>query len=645
MQRVAGPMAGLCLLWTVTGCGEDPTAKEDASAGSDGKSDGAALDGSVGDAAGSDATAADGADGKDGSAADGSQDASSGKGVLKPRPLRYEVDLFGVWGTGPTDAWAVGDKGTVLHWNGVTWLARQAPTTKTLRAVGGTGANDVWMVGDDGVAIHFNGATFQENSPTDTKFNLNAVHASADGSALLLAGDAGTIYRRQKDGWKLENTKASVNLRAIHAINAGLAWAAGDQGTALKLSGGAWTTTSLPQAGDRALRSLTAAPTGRLFAAGDKSYLAGTKAGLWEATLANDSQNRDLYGVWALGEKDAWAIGKGGALLRLSGEKWLLDAISGTMLLRNFLALWGHTAAGTKPFALAVGEAGSAVRFDSTSSKWVDLRAETTSDLVAAVAMADGAVVACGSGGAVLRASDPTAPFYDLAAPVTAADLHDCVAAGEDLWAVGANGLAAKLSNNLWILENSGIKAMLNGAAVVDTGLLVVAENGMAARRQADGSWQTEVTGNQLPLRAVASAGGQAFAVGAVGTVLRRDKSGQWTKEQIAEVSDLHRVIAWGDGEAMAVGDGGVVWLRAAGQWTRVFEAPSLPLYGALRKADGTLIAVGWSGTLVIGKPGGAFAQVDSGVPNVLRALASTTKGTVAVGQKGGVFDVVEAPK
>jgi hypothetical protein len=64
-----------------------------------------------------------------------------------------------------------------------------------------------------------------------------------------------------------------------------------------------------------------------------------------------------------------------------------------------------------------------------------------------------------------------------------------------------------------------------------------------------------------------------------------------------------------------------------------------------LRKADGTLIAVGWAGTLVVGKAGGGFSQIDSGVANVLRALTATAKGTVAVGQKGGVFDVQEVLK
>lgn len=646
LRRSGLAALGVFGLW-VAGCSDDPADPADASKGADAQADSSAE--VMGDAKADTASDA-GGDSGDGSSGDTAADSdTSGPGVLKARPLRYEVDLHGVWGSGPADVWAVGQKGTLLHWNGATWLARKSLTDKTLRAVGGSGPGDVWMVGDGGVALHFDGQKLSEDSPKETTYGLRAVHASGDGT-LLIAGEAGTIYRRQSGGWKLENTKASVNLNAILAINAGLAWTAGDQGTALKLSGGAWTTTSLPQSGGLALRALTAAPTGRLFASGDSSYLAGTKNGLWEATLANDPQARDLHGVWALAEKEAWAIGEGGALMHLSGEKWLLDAISGTLALRNYLALWGWTGPAGAAFAIAVGEGGSAVRFDATKGKWLDLRAETSADLVAALAMSDGAIVACGSGGAVLRADDAAAPFYDLAAPVTAADLRDCAAAGADLWAVGSGGagyasLAAHWDGKSWSVEDAGLKSGLTGAALLPAGLLAVSEAGQAVLRKADGSWQTEVTGNQLPLRSVAVSGAEAFAVGAVGTVLRRDKDGIWTKEQIAEVGDLQKVIAWGNGEAMAVGDGGVVWLRQSGAWTRVFEAPSLPLYGALRKADGTLIAVGWAGTLVVGKVGGGFSQIDSGVANVLRALASTAKGTVAVGQKGGVFDVQEVLK
>jgi len=173
--------------------------------------------------------------------------------------------------------------------------------------------------------------------------------------------------------------------------------------------------------------------------------------------------------------------------------------------------------------------------------------------------------------------------------------------------------------------------------------VLVVADDGSAALRKADGTWTMEKTVNQLPLRSVAVAGGQAFAVGDVGTVLRRDAAGKWSSEAMSETGDLHRVIAWGDGEAMAVGDFGAIWLRSKGAWSKAFEAPELPLYGATRKDDGTLIAVGWQATLVVQKPGGAFVLVPSQTAGVLRGVVSTKQGTLAVGMKGAVFGVAEA--
>ncbi len=33
--------------------------------------------------------------------------------------------LWGVWGTGANNIWAVGDSGTILRWNGVKWLVVQ----------------------------------------------------------------------------------------------------------------------------------------------------------------------------------------------------------------------------------------------------------------------------------------------------------------------------------------------------------------------------------------------------------------------------------------------------------------------------------------------------------------------------------------
>jgi len=68
------------------------------------------------------------------------------------------VTLRSVWadspGTGYTaDAYAVGDNGTVQHYNGSKWINMPAPVTTRFRSIYGTSPTNVYVVGDDGVVL------------------------------------------------------------------------------------------------------------------------------------------------------------------------------------------------------------------------------------------------------------------------------------------------------------------------------------------------------------------------------------------------------------------------------------------------------------------------------------------------------------
>jgi hypothetical protein len=72
-------------------------------------------------------------------------------------PLPEGNSLLGIWGTSPTDVWAVGD--AILHWDGRAWgyvTRARAP----LRAVWGSGADDVWAGGWNGTLLHWDGVTW-----------------------------------------------------------------------------------------------------------------------------------------------------------------------------------------------------------------------------------------------------------------------------------------------------------------------------------------------------------------------------------------------------------------------------------------------------------------------------------------------------
>jgi hypothetical protein len=62
-----------------------------------------------------------------------------------PRPLG--VRLNRLWGTGARDVWAVGEYGTIIHFDGERWASVQSGTTDFLAAIAGRGPGDAWAIG------------------------------------------------------------------------------------------------------------------------------------------------------------------------------------------------------------------------------------------------------------------------------------------------------------------------------------------------------------------------------------------------------------------------------------------------------------------------------------------------------------------
>jgi HEAT repeat protein len=88
-------------------------------------------------------------------------------------------DLYGVWCAASDEAFAVGDKGTILRWDGKAWDAAytvseatrrllEAPLeTLSLRAVWGRSSSEVYAVGERGTILRWDGTTWAvQPSPT-----------------------------------------------------------------------------------------------------------------------------------------------------------------------------------------------------------------------------------------------------------------------------------------------------------------------------------------------------------------------------------------------------------------------------------------------------------------------------------------------
>lgn len=111
------------------------------------------------------------------------------RGVMVP--VASQVSLRAAWGH-DEHLWAVGEKGTIAHFDGTAWEFADTGTTSTLNAVFGTAPNDIWAVGEGGTALHYDGAQWSSVA-TGHDGTLRAVWGGASDD-VWFGGDAGLFH-------------------------------------------------------------------------------------------------------------------------------------------------------------------------------------------------------------------------------------------------------------------------------------------------------------------------------------------------------------------------------------------------------------------------------------------------------------------
>jgi hypothetical protein len=86
-----------------------------------------------------------------------------GTSVVSNAQVAGQRAFWGVWGSGPDDVFAVGDGGAIVHWDGALWSTMNSGTMAQLRAVSGSGPGDVFA-GGEGVLLHLEGGAWEPMS-------------------------------------------------------------------------------------------------------------------------------------------------------------------------------------------------------------------------------------------------------------------------------------------------------------------------------------------------------------------------------------------------------------------------------------------------------------------------------------------------
>jgi hypothetical protein len=73
--------------------------------------------------------------------------------ILSSVPSGTTESLYDVWGTSPSNVWAVGN-GVIIHYNGLEWSNVQSPTTGAINSIWGSSESDVWAVAGGEFLFH-----------------------------------------------------------------------------------------------------------------------------------------------------------------------------------------------------------------------------------------------------------------------------------------------------------------------------------------------------------------------------------------------------------------------------------------------------------------------------------------------------------
>ena len=223
----------------------------------------------------------------------------------------------------PTEGWAVGGYGTVLRWNGSSWVEVPWPNQRRavcrgdgfrVRRLGGW-----WAMGFavDDSPLGWGSGTWRRIDNPGTNALLSVAQVS--NSDAWAVGVAGIILHWNGSEWTETTSPTSKTLTSVAMASATDGWAVGgfDGAVMLHWDGGAWHEVSIPTTAELSAVLMVSPSDGWIVGESGTISSAGTAVGCgWTV------QRLSLCGLSKVSPTDIWAAGYGGAIVHFDGSKW-----------------------------------------------------------------------------------------------------------------------------------------------------------------------------------------------------------------------------------------------------------------------------------------------------------------------------------
>ncbi|MCA9550648.1 MAG: hypothetical protein KC933_11480 [Myxococcales bacterium] len=135
-------------------------------------------------------------------------------------------DLWGVWGSDPSNLWAVGGRGraagqdTILHYDGATWTKIRTPELSRPNVfaffkVWGTSKDNVYVVGQRGAVLHYDGSTWTEEL-VGTSEDLISLWGTSPDQIIIVGGrNNGQVVRWDGAEWTRKSLAPLPGLNGV----------------------------------------------------------------------------------------------------------------------------------------------------------------------------------------------------------------------------------------------------------------------------------------------------------------------------------------------------------------------------------------------------------------------------------------------
>jgi len=530
--------------------------------------------------------------------------------VVAMRPSSSTTDnLNGIVLLSGNNGWAVGNDGTIQHFDGSAWSLIASGTTTDLYGVsfgppGNSNPSTGFAVGV-ATALYWGGVSW---SPITTGlsgagaqqlssvFELSASDAwavdSVSGAFWHWSGSAGL-----GGGWN-QVSSASAGLNSVFMTSPTDGWAVGAGGIIYRFTGGGWTLyTSVSQT----LNSIFMINQNEGWTVGDGGAIYHYTSGMWSGPISPAPTNQNLNSVYMVSQTEGWAVGASGSILHYSNGAWsLVQNQLGTNQDLNAISFSGM-------LGWAVGNAGTLLTINGQTPSGLP---SATLESVYLSSSSDGWIVGCSTDGCGSGTGEPVLvhwtgnAFTRGTASAITADLFAVFMLGtSEGWAVGGIGTTPVIlhyTEGTWTQVTAPpLTGILRSVFMIDSSSgWAVGDNGAILQYSA-GSWAIIASPTSNTLRSVFMLdSSDGWAVGASGTILRY-QSGIWVNYPSPTSSQLNGVNLLDATHGWAVGAGGTILHFDGSVWLNVADPVVANLNSVAQNSPQSAWAVGDSATIL----------------------------------------------